>query len=1192
MNKQTKMKLLIVVSLLFIFSVPYAVAQENLVTVNLEHVSLKEVLNAIEKQTTYRFSYRNVVVDMKRDVTISRVNASVTSVLDEILSEKKLDYTVISPKSIVVFEKQQVQTTKSNMRRISGVVNDEMGEPIIGANVSIKGTSIGSITDVNGNFNFEAPDNGILMISFIGYILQEIDIRGKDYVVITLKEDFQTLDEVVVIGYGTVKKSDVTGALTRVTEKAIKERPVQNALQAMQGKAAGVQISTNNRPGELGEIRIRGNRSINASNDPLYVIDGIPMTAGSLADINPNDIESIEVLKDASATAIYGSRGANGVILVSTKKGKTGKVTINYDGTVMLGKIHSLTDWMSAGEKIDWNRQAAINAGSYAGGYGNAPDPSIDSDSYFEVSQIPYMRPIFESAFQFNPDGTPVLRPATDYEKNVLKYADMVPVYDSSKIPTTPWTDYVTRIGITQNHQISLSAGTDKAKLYISMAYLDQQAALKDQDYKRYSVNMNGEITATKWLKVGMGLNASHSIQNYGIVKTTGSAAKDSYGLALNLEPYAPAYDEDGTILKVEAGPSQHNVLLNINEATNETRSYSILMNSYAEVNLFPWLRWRTNFGAQFRNSREGSYYGSYFTNPLNNSAFSPNVAYNQHNQRMAWTLENLIYIDKTFNDIHTLGLTLMQSAEHYRTESLDVRAYETKFPTALWYSVGDSDTSRSSIGSGFNQQQRASYMGRLNYNLMDKYLLTVTGRWDGASMLAKGNKWDFFPSMALAWKLNKEKFFSELNWLSELKFRLGYGVTGNASISSYQTGGTMESQYANIPFGQGGGTTSAVGAKAVVLPNRELAWEKTASTNIGLDFGLLNNRITGSLEYYVSKTSDLLLNRSIPMMTGYVSIISNVGKTQNKGFELTLSTVNINTKNFTWKTDFTFFTNSEKIIELADGRNDDPANGWFVGRAIDEVWTKKFDRLWQNTPEDKKLLAVYKANSITMFPGQAKIVDQPFIEVPQGTEGAITKKVNIDGIEQEVTYLDNGFGKIDNDDNHFLGSFRPKWEGGFTSTFIWKNWELNTFIYGRFGGLYYGLLQTYGSRIEKDVWSENNTSGKFPQPRSGGEAYTSYQDYQNYTKSDMIIVRNISLSYTLPEKKIKKLGISNCSVYAQVLNPFIFGGELVKAGINPDDVTGWKPSSVANGDYRYAGGQTNNTMLTRSLVFGLRLGF
>ena len=363
MNKQTKMKLLIVVSLLFIFSVPYAVAQENLVTVNLEHVSLKEVLNAIEKQTTYRFSYRNVVVDMKRDVTISRVNASVTSVLDEILSEKKLDYTVISPKSIVVFEKQQVQTTKSNMRRISGVVNDEMGEPIIGANVSIKGTSIGSITDVNGNFNFEAPDNGILMISFIGYILQEIDIRGKDYVVITLKEDFQTLDEVVVIGYGTVKKSDVTGALTRVTEKAIKERPVQNALQAMQGKAAGVQISTNNRPGELGEIRIRGNRSINASNDPLYVIDGIPMTAGSLADINPNDIESIEVLKDASATAIYGSRGANGVILVSTKKGKTGKVTINYDGTVMLGKIHSLTDWMSAGEKIDWNRQAAINAG-------------------------------------------------------------------------------------------------------------------------------------------------------------------------------------------------------------------------------------------------------------------------------------------------------------------------------------------------------------------------------------------------------------------------------------------------------------------------------------------------------------------------------------------------------------------------------------------------------------------------------------------------------------------------------------------------------------------------------------------------------------------------------------------------------------------------------------------------------------
>jgi hypothetical protein len=536
--------------------------------------------------------------------------------------------------------------------------------------------------------------------------------------------------------------------------------------------------------------------------------------------------------------------------------------------------------------------------------------------------------------------------------------------------------------------------------------------------------------------------------------------------------------------------------------------------------------------------------------------------------------------------------LTLLQSAEYYRSESLNVRAYENKFPTTLWYSVGNSDISQGSFGSGFSEQQRASYMARVNYSLMDKYLLTATGRWDGASVLAEGNKWDFFPSAALAWKLNREHFIEDINWIGEIKLRVGYGVTGNAAISPYQTGGTMSSTYANIPFGQGDVSTNTVGAKAVALPNRQLGWEKTASTNFGLDFGFLGNRITGSLEYYTSNTSDLLLSRSIPMMTGYTSIIANIGKTQNKGYEVTLSTVNISTKDFIWRTGFTFFSNSEKIVELSDGRTDDPSNGWFIGRPSDEVWTKKFDRLWQDTPEDQKLLALYQANGITMLPGQAKIVDQPLIEVTKGAEGSVTRTVSINGKNEEITYLDNGFGKIDNDDNIFQGSFRPKWEGGFTTTFTYKNWELNTFVYGRFGGLYYGLLQTYGTRRETDIWSKDNPNGKYPQPLSGGQAFTDYSSYMNYTRNDMIVVRNIALSYTLPEKALKKIGAANVSVYGQVLNPFIFGGDLIKVGINPDDITGWRANSRSNGNYQFIGGQTNNTIITRSFVVGLRVGF
>mgnify|MGYP001106749578 FL=1 len=958
-------------------------------------------------------------------------------------------------------------------KTVSGTVLDKTGESVIGASVVVKGTTNGTITDFDGKFTLQnVPDNGTIQVSFVGYKTVDIQVKGQSTVKVILEEDTETLDEVVVVGYGVVKKSDVTGALTKVSEKQIKERPVQNALQAMQGKAPGVDITTNSRPGELGDVRIRGNRSITADNDPLYVIDGIPMVAGSIADINPNDVESMEILKDASATAIYGSRGANGVVLITTKKGKVGKVSINYDGTVTFSKIHSMTDWMDSGELIDWKRQAYINTGAYSGTYGNAPDPNIDGDLLFSdngggVSNYPYLNQYFQKAWEYNADGSYKMRPATDYEKEVLGYADQVPVYNSANIPTTPWTDYVTRTAITHNHQISLSAGSEKSNLYISLAYLDQESPMKDQDFKRYTANINGEIQATNFLKVGMGMNASHSIKNYGIINnTSNSTYKDSYGYAVAKMPFAPAYDEEGKPLNVDGGPSQYNPMLDVYQATNETRYYSVMFNSYGEIDFGKiWspvegLKWRTNLGTQYRNSRYGSYYGNDFSNPLKHSAYAANTAFNQQGQNLSWTLENLIYYNKIFKNIHSVGLTLMQSAEYSRAEGLEVRAYNCTFPTALWYSVGNSDLTMDSPGSSFSEQKRASYMARMNYGLMDKYLLTVTGRWDGASMLAVGNKWDFFPSAALAWKMNEENFMKDVKWINQLKVRVGYGVTGNASIKPYQTSGTMTASGAGKFFGVGNITQVTIGAKASVLPNLDLGWEKTASTNIGVDFGFLNNRISGSVEYYVAKTSDLLLAKSLPLMTGYTSITTNIGKTQNKGLEITLSTTNIQTKDFTWKTDFTFSTNKEEIVELAGGKVDDTANKWFIGKPKDEIWTLKYDRLWQNTPEDLRTLELYeKISKTVMQPGMAKVVDQPLIEVPEGTEGAKTVTLNSG---ERVTYMDNGFGTINTEDNKFLGSFQPKWIGGFTTTFIYKNWQLNSFVYARMGNMYYGLLQTY----------------------------------------------------------------------------------------------------------------------------------
>ena len=1086
-----------------------------------------------------------------------------------------------------------VQQTK----KITGTVSDAMG-PIIGANVLEKGTTNGMITDINGNFTLNVEPGATLVVSFIGYVTQEIKITNQTNLKVTLKEDSEMLDEVVVVGYGTMKKSDLSGASVSMGEDKIKGSIITNLDQSLQGRAAGVTaVQTSGAPGSSSSIRVRGQATINANAEPLYVIDGVIVqgqgTSGSsfglgdalgngsvstispLSTINPSDIVSMESLKDASATAIYGSRGANGVILVTTKKGKTGRTTINYDGSFSFGFLDSTTDYMNSGQLLDYNRQSAITGGTYNGRYGDNPDPERDKALWLNPNNMSYMDKRLEKVYQQNADGT---------------YS-----YDPSQLETTDWGELVTRTAFTHNHQISLSAGTETSKLYVSLGYLDQKVPMKDQDFKRYTANINGEIIPTKWLKVGMGLNATHSIKNYGIVSnTSNTGAKDSYGLAMDMMPWVPAYNEDGSILEVASADDQayHNPLRNIDDAWNETRYYGVNFSSYAELDFGQFweplkgVKWRTNLGAQYRNSRVGSYYGEGYTNPFKNPAMAPNVANNEHSQKLSWTLENLLYINKTIKDIHSVNITLLQSAERYRTEGLNMRGYEITFPSSLWYNIGASNNAKYAPGSNFSTWSRASYMARVNYGLMDKYLLTVTGRFDGASMLAAGNKWDFFPSAALAWRMEQEKWIQQINWINQLKLRVGYGVTGNSAVNPYQTAGSVTSTYASIPFGVGNVSSNTIGTKTNIMPNYSLGWEKTSSLNVGVDFGVLENRISGSVEYYIAKTSDLLMNQSIPVITGYAQILNNVGKTENRGFEVSLSTVNVKTKDFTWQTDWTFSLNNEKIKELAGGATYDSTGPWMVGEPLNSFYDFQYDRIWQNTQEDNHLMDVYRSLGLTFLPGQYKIVDQPLVEVPQGTEGSKTVEIkdaagNKTG--EVVSYMDNGFGKFDDNDKKIYNK-SPKWTGGINNSFTYKNWNLSFFTYFRFGNTYYGLTQTIGRRIEKDTWSPTNTDAKFAQPTTATRE-TKYDYVRNYTKGNMVLIKNIALSYTVPQSWLKKCGASSAQVYAQVLNPFLFGGELVKAGINPDDLTGWDAGN-------HIGGQTNNTCITRSLVLGVRLGF
>jgi TonB-linked SusC/RagA family outer membrane protein len=1104
-------------------------------------------------------------------------------------------------------------------------VSDVQGEPLPGVNIRVQGTTTGTTTDVSGKYSIAAPgEQSVLQFSFIGFTQQDVVVGNQRVVNITLEEDALEIDEVVVVGYGTVRKSDITGAVSHIGSDDIRQRPVQNALEAMQGKMTGVDITTNARPGTLGDIRIRGNRSLNASNEPLYVIDGIPMgsgvgtgpntaaireheyslAAGSMADINPADIESIDILKDASATAIYGSRGANGVVLITTKKGRDGRTTVSYDGVTTFTRVKNLTQWMTAGEQLDWNRSAHVNASNYGGRYGTAPDPARDLALYMNNDNrlIPALAMAYE--LTGNDVNKPVLRDATP-DEIARGYAAQVPVYNSANVFDNEWTQYVTRVARTDNHQLSVSGGTEKVKFYSSAAYLNQESVNLDQNFRRFTLNGSGEVQAKPWFKMGMTANLGYSVQDYGIINNLQNAgARDAYGQALNLNRWLPTFaDVEGVngvpvwvagkehkgeyalYTPLRTDPGGHNVLNNIDKAFNENRATSVIGSAYAEVKIMDGLRFRTNFGAQSRNQRNGRYYAPGWSNPQNVTDSNIGWGYYGSTANLSWTLENLLYYDKVFGD-HSISATLLQSAEQFRTEMVWMRLTELTYESAKWYNAGANTYGKPhSSTTNFSQISIASYMARFNYSFKDRYLLTLTGRYDGSSTLAKGNKWDFFPSMSFAWKMEEEDFMKNQQLFSQMKLRAGYGVTGNAAVNAYQTGGTIYGQ--NYLFA----SSEVNGAKAQVVPTPLIGWEKTGQLNIGLDFGIQRNRFMGTIEYYVANTSDLLMKKAVPYATGYNEVWSNLGKTRNTGIEITLNTTNISTSDFSWRTNWSFSRNKEQVIETQYGKIDDAGQNMRIGHPMNPYFNYAYDRIWQNTDEDLRLIGMYKAiGGYTYLPGQAMVKDQPLVEGAAGTEGYATKAftwTDANGVShsESVTYLNNGFGTINTDDQSVLGSLRPSWVGGITNTLTYKDWTLSFYIYARIGAMYNTYLQTYGRRYidPSDLWSVDNPGGEYHQARDGGISYTNYTSGNNlsygFQKASFVAVRNIALSYQLPQTLLSRWNISSAQVYAQVLNPFLWGGKLVKAGINPDD----------DGKGLGANSQSNNTALYQSVVVGFR---
>lgn len=992
-------------------------------------------------------------------------------------------------------------------KTVSGTVVDKTGETVIGASVVVKGTTNGTITDFDGKFTLSnVPNDGTIEISFVGYKTQTISVAGKTNLQVVLEEDTEVLDEVVVVGYGVQKKSDVTGAMASVGSKEIESRPVTNAMQALQGRAAGVDITSNERPGELGKVQIRGMRSMikNSSgeytgNEPLYVVDGVPlMSSSAIETINPRDIESIDILKDASATAIYGSRGANGVILVTTKKGKEGRFTLNYSGTVNIESVDSKSRMMNASEYITWRRWAAYNAG-LSTVPGDQPTQANDATIFNGVDP-------------------------TTYDNIMNGWAGGT--WDPSRVTSTDWTDYVTQTGITHEHTISASGGNEKMSAYASFGYLNQEGTFKGQSYERYTGSINVDLTPTKWFKMGASINATWSDQQYGVSTLgAGSSSMPSYiyGWAERLYAYSLPYDEDGNLIDRPGNDDNvYNVIGEWDKSQQQRQTFRALGSFYATLDFgeiwapLEGLNFRLNFGPDFRNWREGVFIDSESVTRQGGLNFAR--LKNQHD--ISWTLDQQINYNRIFGK-HSIGATLLHTASSWKVENSEMSAYGIPQAKWTWNAFGTVDVTNpaysAGMSSGITERQLESYMIRLNYGFNDRYLVTVSGRWDGASQLAAGNKWAFFPSAALAWRINQEDFLKDVSWLDNLKLRVGFGTTGNAAVAPYGTLGNLQSNY--LPFNgmdnQIFYTTNEPNytKDQVGMPNKDLGWEKTTQYNVGLDFSVLAGRISGSVDVYTSRTKDLLLSMRVPTLTGYPNTTANIGKTSNRGVDITLNLVPVRVKDFEWNSNISAAFTKDKIEELASGKADDVANTWFIGQSIAVYYDYANNGLWQDTPEDQAEMAKFNANGHSFRPGMVKPVDQ------------------------------NGDYKIvAEDDKVILGNINPRWTFGWNNTFTYKGIELSAQIYGRFkymvstGGE--AQLGRYNQRAI-DYWTPTNTDAEYQMPiynQSGGDAYSNLLGYK---KANFLKMRNISLGYVLPKNVISKIGLSNLKVYVQANNPF-----------------------------------------------------
>ena len=950
---------------------------------------------------------------------------------------------------------------------ITGKVTDDAGVGMPGVNVIVKGTSNGTTTDAEGVYRLNLSADqaaGTLVFSFIGYAAQEQPINNRSTINVSMVADVEQLSEVIVVGYGTQEKRDVTSAISTVSGEAIASIPTPNAMDAMKGQIAGVDVLQNGgRPGEAPTITIRGRRSLTASNDPLFVIDGIPMTAGTatFADFNSSDIESVEVLKDAASQAVYGSRGSNGVILVTTKRGEPGVTKVNFTTTYGISEAFRTIPMMNGAQFADLKREAnrlASNGQSGRAAWG-APGSTIPDDAA-----------VFNDAVELNS------------VQNGL---------------STDWQDLIYRKGSQLNNQLSIRAGTEKTRIFLSFSNFKEEGLIKGVDYKRYTGRINVDHDISNRFKIGAAVNYSNITDNFG----SSSVIPE----AVNQTPLGLPYDAEGNIIFLPISDGiRSNPLSELvpGKRVDERKDKRLFSSVFLDVNIIDGLKYKFLIGQDVWTRDRGIFEGQ-FTNPRKNG--SPFGSFYQGEQT-GYTLENLLTYNKSFGE-HSIGLTALQSAAHQEYTESFMGAQNLPYESALWYNLGLGSLTGNS--TNFGEFQLLSYMGRVNYAFKGKYIFQASMRWDGSSRLAEGNKWNSFPGVSVGWRMKDEPFLAGVNWLTELKLRASYGKVGNTAVAPYQTQGTLTNTFYDW------NNADAKGFRLNLIPSPDLSWEYSESVDAGIDFAFFNGRLSGYVDYFQTSTgTSLLLNRQLPPTSGYSFILQNVGGTETKGFEITLSSVIVDRPgSLKWEAEFNLGSLKEKIVDLAQrGPNgelvDDVGNGWFIGQPIRVFYDFNKLGIWQADE-------VEEADSFDQFPGEIKIEDL------------------------------NGDGRITlNDDRKVLGNDVPKAYGGLTNKLTYKGFDLSFFLYYRLGFMIrsefsngQATMQGRYNNLDVDYWTIDNPTNDYPRPNKNQENIT-YGSSLQYFDGGFVKLRNITFGYTLPESIAGKLKMTKLRFYVSALNP------------------------------------------------------